>query len=630
MPRWLLPLVLTATTVLGAGGALARPAGAQTETGLPATAALAPERAVLYVAVDLDFASSQWRQAEALLTRAGFPDAVADLQERIVDGEDGATPVAESDADALLGGEVGFVFTDFELPAGGLLPAAAGGTGLASPVASAETAGFGGLATVLLADDPDAAWETTRARLEADAAEQGGDVEGTTYRDIEIRALTPVAPAAEGQAIARIDDYVLFAADPADLEPIIDTAAGETPALSDFEPLADVRGRLNPEVLLFGFANNSRLIEAFGPEALAQLRVLSPQFEQSLEASSPEERDAFEAAVAGSPVPEEFASYIGLALWADDPGLRADVVITIPEGRETGEELLTNADLALDERVPEDALFFANGDIGPTSLFTSVATSLVPMGAVFQDLAGGLAEGTPIADLATPDADDPAAFIEAQFDEVDRALGFDLRAELTDELVGEYGFSIAASPQSVFTGDLSGVVLSEVDDEATVAESLRKVARLIEQGDGTADVSTRLVAGDTVYVVRDPESPITPIVEFGVVGGEWLLGIGSGIDDYVAGLEAPLADDERYKRVLATLPEEYAQVVYVNVGGIVGLVDGLSGLAAGPIGSGAAATPAASPEPGPAERFGAIEAFAQVTYVDDDVSGISAILYVAE
>lgn len=116
-------------------------------------------------------------------------------------------------------------------------------------------------------------------------------------------------------------------------------------------------------------------------------------------------------------------------------------------------------------------------------------------------------------------------------DEIDRSLGFDLRAELTDELVGEYGFSVAASARSVFSGEVSAVVLSAVDDEATAVESLQKVARLIEQADGTVDVSIRQVAGDTVYAVQDPASPIVPAVEFSVVGGEWLLGVGGGIDE---------------------------------------------------------------------------------------------------
>ena len=57
------------------------------------------------------------------------------------------------------------------------------------------------------------------------------------------------------------------------------------------------------------------------------------------------------------------------------------------------------------------------------------------------------------------------------------------------------------------------------------------MARLIEQADGTVDVSIRQVAGDTVYAVQDPASPIVPAVEFSVVGGEWLLGVGGGIDE---------------------------------------------------------------------------------------------------
>ena len=135
--------------------------------------------------------------------------------------------------------------------------------------------------------------------------------------------------------------------------------------------MADVRGRLKAEVLLFGFVNTVRLTEGLGHDYFAQLEVLSTQLGQQIEALSPAEREAYEAVAAGSPVPEEFARYGGFALWADDPGLRADAVFTIPEGQTTSQILLTNADLALDERVSDDPLVFANGDVGPTSLFTS-------------------------------------------------------------------------------------------------------------------------------------------------------------------------------------------------------------------------------------------------------------------
>ncbi len=65
-------------------------------------------------------------------------------------------------------------------------------------------------------------------------------------------------------------------------------------------------------------------------------------------------------------------------------------------------------------------------------------------------------------------------------------------------------------------------------------------------------MSTREVGDDTVFVVEDPETEEALALEFGAVDDQLLVGLGNGIDQYVAGPDESLADDERYRRAMAT------------------------------------------------------------------------------
>lgn len=641
--------------LLVGGGAFAPPAGVGAqETGgeLPPTAAVAPETALMYFSLDLDLQSDQWQRIQDLLARAGFPTAVEDLQRGFLDDAGLATPSAEGDAsvlEPLFGGELAVVFTGLP-PAAleGLQSSVLGPTDLPLPVATpaaGEAEVTTGLAAVLLPGDPDAAYDFLLDELEVAADDSGDAIDETVYRDVTITAQTdefdgPVT------AIARVDDFVLVSTAPADLEPLIDTATGETGSLLDFDPMADVRAELGSDLALFGFVNGPQLLDALGPEAAESLEALAP---------------------AGSAM-QSFESLAGFGVWADDPGLRIDAVALAAEGSALP-DLPDNFDPTLDERVPADSFFFADGvDLGPSGALTGVALILAQSLAVdfATGMAGAGAEATPVPTTLTPDV------IEDQFAAAEAALGFDLRADLIDQLVGEY--AIAGSVGILPTG-FGGVFVSDVADAATVDDSLRQVARLIEQDQGGAgiDVSVRRLGDDTVYVARDPSDETTPAVEFGVVGGQLLVGLGTGIDDYVAGSARPLADDERYQQVMATLPDEHNQVLYVNLTGILPLAFGVAAVDSDlggedqPVDSALAcadyetqADAQAAADEGGAEAgdldqdldgqacedfFGpaaagatptasgslsAVEAYAQVAYEREGLVGTSGILYIAE
>lgn len=599
----------------------ARPIAAQTDADLPETAALVPEDALLFLSVDLDLAADQWAVADDLLTRAGAPGALQRLRGTILDRTAFGTPTPAGADDPLFGGELGVVLT--ELPDFFGQAVEAGLAGGSSPVATpdiADLANQQGPAFLLQPGEPDAAWEVVRDQVARAADAAGVEVGETTYRDVAIQ--TVEAESGPDAAVARLDDTIVAAFKPADLEAIIDTHAGDGPTLRDADAMSEVRAELNPELLVFGFGNNEALVEALGPT-----------FEQSQQQSA-ELNEVLGVASPVAPLDPRNGNF-GLGLWAEEMGLRSDFVAVL-EGDEPYPVVIRPGESELDARVPANALVFANAfDLGPTGVLSAGVGLQVAL-----LLNGGLLEGTPvattqaIADQVTPE------YLEEQFSQAAAELGFDLRADLLNQLVGEHAFFVALSP-AILTGDLDGFNLlfaSGVEDAATVAESAQRIAARLERDVDAADVSIREVEGDTLYVVSDPEGEATPTLEFGVVGGEILIGLGGGIDAYLAGPEPALADDEQYQRVMATFPSEHQGSLYVNLGQIIGLVQ----LATGDLLPGveadapAAGTPSgvtdASPAAMPASlaSASAIEAFAVVTTTDGNVQRISSILYVGE
>ncbi len=567
-------LALSAALLSGlAAGVLGTPlaAAAQDDVALPESAALVPDDTLLYLSVNLDIAGDQWAQTQELLTRLGQPNALSDLRAAILQEAnlvDGDVPAD----DPLFGGEITVVISPaaaetaiklFEQSAGlGMMMGndpfsaldgqATPATGVASPVAAEEAAPTG-IAVIFTPGDADATEETIQELIAADSGEpfETVDYDGV---DIDYRAPSTSDVEGLGTALARLDDSILIAPSPADIEPIIDVANGDAPAIAGLDALSQVRGALPEDVLLFAFANGERIGEALPPEAIDALFSATPQY-----------------ADLGA---DAFNTMTGFTISADEPGFRIDSVNVIPPGSPLL-DLVPDADLDLvsDQRVPAETFFyFAGSDLGPIGALDGLA--LVAAQAVAQTF-GDVA--------ATPAPDDPFAtlnpeYVESQFAAAEDILGFDLRSDLFDRFVGE--FAVAFSLPGFTAGglDLNGVIASGLDDETTVAESLTRLARFIdttvqEQGDTSIDISTRPVDGDRLFVLRDPEALDAFSAEFGVVGEEFLAGIGLGVDDYLNGPADALADDERYQAVFANLPDDPYQIVYLDISQIVTLLE---------------------------------------------------------
>ena len=582
---------------------LAGPAGPARAQGVAlSTATVTPEDAVLYAAMTLDTASEQWATGETLLRRAGLGDIldqiVADLLAEAAQptgGVDELTP--------FLGGEVALVVTSLALaeelgePVAGIdLDLATPSPGLATP--SPDQPAPTGAAVILRAADrpgaPDAAFAKAEELLEQEAADLGASVDETTHGGVSISTVAETGGEG-GTALARVDDFLLFAETAADLAPIIDTSAGAIPPLAEDDAFERVRRALPNDFLLYGFANGAGVAPA-----------LQASFEQDVGVPA---GDAFAAV----------AAQAGFSLWADDPGFRIDTV-SIPSDAATPGA--ANFEPRLDEQVPSDALLFLSGfDLGRSPLLDFLGL-LVAQG-IAESISSPF-EGDPPADEAT-DPHEAAAGL----------LTFNLRDDFLRQMVGE--FALALSATSADLDGIDAVLVSGVEDEARLNDALSKIAFFVNAGiqdqglDGS--VRTEETAGSLTHRVTAALPDLGGLIRagFGIVDGQFVLGYGRGFDDFVAGTTNSLATDPTYRAVMSTLPAEHNAAVYLDLGQLIPLLrplietPGTEGLPSD-VGPG---TPTAADELAAAD-LSAIQAYAAVGFEEDGLRHGRAILFIEE
>ena len=380
----------------------------------------------------------------------------------------------------------------------------------------------------------------------------GGDPTGAEFGGDELEAMGFDGP---GQIVAaRAGDFILTAGTAADLEPLIDTATGDGPSLAESDDLAAVRDEFaTDEELLFAYVSGPELWAGLGDELAARIDELSASMYAGMDLDA--YRDAHQ----------------GIAIWADEPGLRVDTVTLRTDGQPLPPLVPDAAAIDFAGRVPANTVLYSAGTVARQQL-DAVAFGIAQI--VNQGM-GGAAMTEPetlddVLAMFTPE------YAEAQLAGAEDVLGFNLQADFTDLLTGEFGLAIG-TPQ--FAGSAFGIdaVLSlPSTDAAALADTTQEIARLAEGMAGGA-LSARREGEDTLYVVQDSNASGTPAFEFGVIGDELLAGTDTGLESYQQGPTASLADDEQFLTVMGLLPEDGYQDAYVNLGQIIELVQSLSG-----------------------------------------------------
>lgn len=525
--------LLLVASVFSAAVGLNRSASAASAQTADATIADAiPADAVLFMEVQLDRQSNQWVQTFDLLQRAGLSD--------LLEQEADTTPeeAAQLSDTLALTGSVGVTLTSLNLDASSALSdiSSEASSLTTDPLSVAEDGVPEGFAAVFQPDEPDRLYTTLQAIVEDGAEENGATIETADYNGVSIEYWESADEYTDPMAVARVEDYVVLAVRPADIEPIVDTVSGDVDALASADSFTAVQDALTTDALVFGYASTEEIVAA----ALAQ----DPTLGDSLVTLS---------------------GYAGWSMYADDAGFRLDTIQIPAEGADLPQ--MTPFEPTLAERVSADSLYFIDSnDLAGTGIFDLIGLSLQQ--AMAEDDALGL--GTPAADAAaTPTVDEVYAELEGQ-------LGFNLKTDLFDQLTGEYGMAFSA--QDVFSAapDINAVFVSEVEDPTTVSDVADKISFIFSSAieDEGAEFGTREVTGGNVTTITIPDQDLPLTIEYGVIEGELLIGINNGIDQYLDGPDTALADDAVYQDTLAALPQDnITGVQYLNLGQLLPMIE---------------------------------------------------------
>jgi len=554
------------------------------------TAAAAPADSVGYANIPLAEDSEQWALTKTVLDRTPLGPMI----DQGLNDQLNGLPL-----DAFLGGELGVVATSEVAGALAAATAATGGIpGLGTASAGAEAMSAPekyGLVAVLDARAPDTAYAGISAAIESQASDDGVTVETSEYNGVEIIYAPSASPDQPGMAAASVEDHVLIGASAADFEPVIDTILGDAPSLADSESFATVTGALPAEFLILGYLDSSSMQEvqaAAGTDPLAQFGVSSADLTQ--------------------------ARISGFTLAADDLGFRMETVAmnadgsAIPAGAD-------NFQSELLKLTPPTALFFADAmdlssagapvEGGPGALEIMLALGI---NAGMGMMGGGAAAP---AEKLTLDQ-----WVAQQFEQVTMMIGFNPQTDLFRQFTGEYGLwmDVASDP----TG-MGALFASGVGDAGTVSNALASLAQLIQGATGGSGgtVSTRDVNGSSVNTINMGMG--APAIEFGVVDGAMVIGVGSAVDSFAGGPAESLADNPLFSAAMGALPAEHNGTIYADFSQILPLLQALSASSASD--STAAmldADPSCANYASPEEAQAAYDAFEPGTeYLDSDFDG---------
>lgn len=524
----LLIVTLFASALAVAGGPLRASAQAA-----PSLADAVPSGSVLYMDIQLDQSSEQWTQSYALLDRAGLSSLAED--ELNASPQDVGQLAEMND----LTGTAALVFTSAEgLTADTVTDFAGDATSMAaSPTTALDTGDVPeGFAVVIQPNDPTGLYTQLENMVAQEAEQAGTTVETMTYGGTEIQYWTSTDPYTDPTAVALIDGTVVLSVRPDDIEPIIDTLNGDTPALSTDEGFSEVRSALQSDAISFGYVDGTAFSDQFAAEMAAE-GLNADQFTGNMDA------------------------WVGWVVYASTDGFHMDTV-TVPASADYPAPDTFDPQLAA--QFPADALFFINGsNLTGTGIFDLFGFALQ---AAFADM-----EEPGATPMATPTVEDV-------YDQLEAMLGFNLKTDLFDQMSGEFAAYVNVADITTAAPVLDAVFVSDVTDPQTVADATAKIAYIASSGaDEAMVISERQVEGGAVTsieIAAETTAGMPVAIEYGVVNDQLLVGVNGGIDAYLDGATTRLADDPVYQQTLAALPQDnIVGVQFVNIQNILPLIE---------------------------------------------------------
>jgi hypothetical protein len=386
-------------------------------------------------------------------------------------------------------------------------------------------------ALYVAASDPEAAFQSLKAQF---LTEAGLDVvEG------EIPGGRSAISTEDSVSIMLINDVVVFT-ELDDAELVASLVTGSGPSLAAFQPFADVMAAQPDELIARAYFN--------GPAAgMNTADVLTSLFGVSVS------QLAVLLSLAG-PVATTYTS-LGLTAATDGFHLRT---AQLPAPL-IGPELPGPGPAeSLAESISNEADVYLEGtDLGATPIAAQVISSIAIA------LAGR--EGGTWAEYGQRPED-------WAFDRFRELTGIDLRAELIDQLKGDY--QAAFAPNSTLNPTFLDMVLqSEVEDPEVVRDLIEKLTVLIQLSlagrPDFGEMTSINVGEDVLHTLAIAPSTGSPSIEitFGVIAGQLRITVGDGADRFLDPQPADaLSADPQYRAAFAALPTERGSRVYVDLG----------------------------------------------------------------
>ncbi len=367
--------------------------------------------------------------------------------------------------------------------------------------------------------------------------------------------------------------------------------------MADSTEAQAVAAELPGESLSFLYVNGQGILDALDPEAIAMLQ----------------------SAMMETPV-EVLGSQFGLSVSADEPGFRFETVTIFNDAVDLDAMTVEN-DPAVTEaagRAPAGTFVFQAGRL-PESAF---------LGAPYQ-----VAQLVNAAEAGDDWSQNDEAMTFPTEEEMAEAiaiasatLDFDLESDLFDLLGDEFVAFVSFPNLSFEDFGIDAVAAISTTDAVALAETMEKIAAWIDRSESGADVTTRQLAEERIFVVSEQDMEGLPGLEFGVVADQAVVGLGGGIDALMTEPADSLADDEQFQTVIGLLPDAYYQVGYVDISQaidpVMNLVTTLEAMGVADV-PGAMATPSAgsgSPRN--------LRALGSVSFQEGNISGSSTILYI--
>lgn len=536
--------------------------GVSAQERLPATASAAPEDAVLFYELDLDFEGSQWKQTEALLDRVGIPNALDLWRDEMLSEGASSGEFTAADLDALVGGELAIVVTPTAVQRMLAMHEAMARHGHdakamkaesgATPVAQRRDEPMG-ISAILQPGDPEAAWDYVVRQTNALAERRGIElmVASGPGEDLIWSESTRKDghSAWEGDpleemfghhgkgdfAIGHSGGYIVAAENPADVTSILDVIDGTTPSLAESESALDIASRLPEDAISFAYINATAIMDSLDPAMAAAIQSVLPS-------DFP---------------PEALGGHAGISLSADENGFRFDSVSVPVEGVDLSAYMVQNDPgvAAQAANAPAGTFIFSAGKLPPNA-FAGAAFGLAQ--AVNDASTGEWTDDHGMAAIPT------AEEMEAQIAQATETLGFNPESDLFDLLGDEY-IAFTSFPSLSFESfGIDAVAAIATSDPAALSQTMEKIAAWGDRAEDEVDVSIRRVGTDTIYVVADPSMAEGPSLEFGVLDDRAVMAIGNGLDQLSSPPTDVLADDAQFQEVMGLLPSEYYQVSYID------------------------------------------------------------------